>query len=1463
MANSDERLKALLAEKARRQLDPNEAFARRVQQSARTGRALVDDPNEAFARQVQQSARTGRALVDRGPVDSPDSVYLTPQERQQYVNAVGEAGSSFLGALGSGNLAAVPLAALNLFQQARIGNRVREAFGGLAGFDPVAPLPGGGVLDPSMPERTFLEEWPLMAAQGAASISAPVGLGGRMALGAVENVGQGVVLGDIQKPEDALFAGVLGAAMPALHAGASRVWKAVKGESPAALREPLRERMEKLLQMEAPTRDVAASSATEPSMVNNAVRETRPSSPEIPATPTAPSVRAQRQAQTTLKDAMLKAVAEDPVHSSPTREVMGGVDPKTLFQDFTTSERIARIEQQANEFMQPLDEARAASPTQREFQRAAPEATEPTLIEKSLQEGNQTRVGETPGAARVPERTQRVDMEELPSYLEPTVVKKQKGRANWKTVRVAHDPSAYDMTDVPHRTLEMESSDLEKMGYPLIGGGAPTTKENRMFQLKDMLAQPKTEEFKGPLTPLSTRAAKPFEEVTADLQGVRGKPGVVRLRDLHLENLDASDRRWVENEIRAGRWGRALQAEMGASGSGPAFPQDIHGRSHQRAWPAGVEAWVQNPAALPQKIVPSPEHLKDLVPPTVDFEMRFDPRTVEMPRGVGTPGSFPADIPIHPEMRDFGVKMKNQLRENQGLLAWASKQLSLPENRAASEVASFIRSWEASKHLQDVQTAQRYKLLRPAVKNNRLVSDFVRQNKNPPKAGARLIRIEELPEEVQNLFKAGFEQMRAQRNELIEAGMFDASTIRKMQALEERGLQWLHRDYHAFMHGRFRADPSKLEAAVNGLVKDAKGKLSFEQAQAEVLAFLDGDAGVPFQQRWRQSKLNKEILTKRSSIPPYLRQVVGEIHDPAFVFATSMGELERLHRQWKVSKSFIEQPGFKGRFWDDVYREGLHYKPVGNPALDAIGNKRMYGEFAGKYVTPEMYEALMQAPSAKVQNVFARVGSALSAVFKTAKIGLSPLTYVRDFVSNSTNAAAAGLPLWHPRTYGRIGQALEAMKAHSESFKTIGTKGGKAGHNPGLWVQWALEDTGIRSGMGAEFAGGSGARAIAARLFEQHKGGDIGSLLERTWKLVNEKHAKLGHVKDAMDNVWRLAVYMEQVSKGKERLGLSIRDARARAASIVNENFASSGSVGHGVRDFARGPFGSVAPFLTWAVDNVRVHKNWLRNSMNVKGLSKGLRSGEGTAQGLNVLLQYGGIAGLFETLRRVNNFTDDDVAAADASLRQNYIENNPLREYLPWRDSMGRPQVVSLGAMFPTATFLRGDPNASWVVRAMGNMAMIPFESAYAEDRVRGLFSSVGMTSPAFKRTPLPDTELRSVLGQIYDFGQTGLERDAINIARRTKLYGQLRRFEEPLTPGQAASRLSGFNVEPIGAQMQAGQRIETAGKAHQAQSDIRRIDRTPEGEEDKVRQKQVVRERLEALRSEQLRRQKAKTRR
>lgn len=845
-----------------------------------------------------------------------------------------------------------------------------------------------------------------------------------------------------------------------------------------------------------------------------------------------------------------------------------------------------------------------------------------------------------------------------------------------------------------------------------------------------------------------------------------------------------------------------------------------------------------------------------------EIQAKLDPRTVETP-GAPVTGGLPADVDIPGAALEDAKFALERMRENRNptALQELAKKFALPEFRAGPLVGAAIRSYKAAVHIQNVQVERLFPQLRKAYKaagpeGQKLIRRYFHQSVSPESAKGPLVPVQALPEPFRNLFQQGMEQNAFYRNDLAKAGYFSPEQLADMTKAAQVGQEWLHRDYMAMLDGTYLPKPQLLDEAIRFLVKIGKGKVSFDAARAELVNIMTGEQNAARRiQRFQASQLNKEILKGRGNIPPVIRKVLGEVHDPAYVTASTMSELERLWRQHKVSEAFTA-PEYKGTIWDDKPTRNMHDTRVWDDNLDEAGNRRQFGMFAGKWVAPQLYEAILQGPAPALQSTVSRVLAWFTGAFKTAKVAMSPVTYMNNWISNSAYAAAAGLPVWNARFVPRLVQSARALKAYGDTFLTPREGAPKTG-NDAQWVQWALEDGALIPGTGSEF-GGSQARVIAQQFLRDPKAGIVG-FLQSGWDGFQRAKAKAGSFYDALDSHWRLAVYIEQVTKARERLGLPMSQARARAARIINNNFASSGTVGQGVREMGR-QVGFLAPFMTWHADNIRVHAGWLANSgrglrpkdmagKSIPGADLDVLSGEGSAQALNVALHYGLISGLFTALRYAYGFSDSEIAAAEAKLKQSYRQNNPeaVRQWLPWRDEKGRAQVVSLVPLFPSAMFLKGDPNRSLLSRAMTNMVLGFVQSAAAEDPVKRALASLGLGEADYRPETLPGQEGRSAVEAAWNYLEPGIIRDIRNVSERLGATEASRKWQEKYTPGQAVAAFSPLKVEPVGRQSAESERRRGAAETREMMGVQGKVNRSVMTQDEKGRVKEAARRALE----------------
>ncbi len=787
---------------------------------------------------------------------------------------------------------------------------------------------------------------------------------------------------------------------------------------------------------------------------------------------------------------------------------------------------------------------------------------------------------------------------------------------------------------------------------------------------------------------------------------------------------------------------------------------------------------------------------------------------------------------------DAVARFQKEAAASKGFLQSLMKMASLPEQRAAPLAASAIRGWEAAKRMQDIVMPIYYKQFRAAearmTPGERMLAEkFIAQNVSPERVlneGHTQLPESVLPREFLDLYKRGMADMERYRDDLIASGMFTEAQVDRMEALKQNGFAWLHRDFKMFGDNKWEPRTHLVADAIKDLAK--KSKITHDEAVSYIQDLLGSHGEGSVQQRFGRSRLNKEILKGREDISPSLRALMGEVHNPSFVLASSMSEIERMWRQLKASETFTA-PDYKGQIWDDKAGAAMHPSPIPD-------DKQAYAAFAGKFVTPELREAIMEAPVAKQQHALTRMWSTFNKAFKTAKVTLSPVTYAINYLSNLTNMAGAGLPMWHSRFAPRQMQAARSLYEfyHEVNRKPSAALTGRPGE--ARWAEMMLEDGAHRPGMGSD-AGGSEAKAIMRRYLRE-PGDGISGLLDAGSQLMAEGGAKAGAFYDALDSVPRLAVYIEQVTKGLKS-GMPMQDARLRAARLVNENFVSSGNQSHAVRAVA-GHVGVVNPFMLWGADNLRVHYNWVRNAAKGNRLMEGnavrakenlpgLNSGTGGAQAFNVLLHYGLVAGMFKALKYFNSVTDADEAEGEKMLGNSFSKYNPLRTWALGRDEKGRMQALSYGNIFPSNVFLKGaDPTkpGDVLTHALWNSVSGWTDGSLGSQTIAQAAKEWGIPADSgYKPDILPGQEGEKGLQSAYELMEPGILTLIRNGARKAQIAGLLRKGEEPTTTAQSIWNMNPitapFKIEPAGLRSGSARRVSDVAENRNLVNNQKRI--------------------------------------
>lgn len=761
--------------------------------------------------------------------------------------------------------------------------------------------------------------------------------------------------------------------------------------------------------------------------------------------------------------------------------------------------------------------------------------------------------------------------------------------------------------------------------------------------------------------------------------------------------------------------------------------------------------------------------------------------------------------PIHPEQLNAMQRAAKALGDrSKEFTDRLKKELSLPENRAGEEAAYAIRQLNAVRQMNDHAVKQVFPELRASMKgqNSKSVQQTIGQLRDlmdnidlhdvrsltdaADKAGM-------LEASLPDAFRHNYAKVKAANQEmlkyLIDRGWLSAEAARDAALKMQLGIPWLHREFLSILDKRWKPPEDVYNKTIDEVMRRNKS-LSPELARQQLDHFLNefkGQVakGKSFRDAFLKASAGNDALKARS-MPEWLRPFLGVINDPSFVVAQSFGELNRMYHQALVTDA-MTKPEFKGTVWSDKPALNMHPERLGQ-GMETHEAKKMYGEFAGKYVTPEVHEALHDASGPVINGMMHEMASGFVNIFRASKVLTSPTTIARNFLGNFMYQMAAGIPphRW-PLLFTRAVRSMSDWGRHGQPIIS-------AAEQPGMakWTQMAVEDGALRPGRGYDVQG-SELRHLVKYVIDRPDAGALKPMFDTYGKFIN----KLGAVYSVMDDVHRLMAYMHTVETGLG-MGMSDAQARARASATVNRYFASGASVGPAFKKLGNYGAGVVNPFMAFQVDNARVFKNVIQDA--AKGNVGPL---------IRVALATGSIYGLGSMLRTKYGISDQDVASAEAARTPYMTENNPFPLYLPWRTNEGYIHMANIEAVNPFYMYLKGsgdikDPK-NLAGRIGTNLVLGLVNSGMIEPFVKGQLGKLGAPAQStYNENVLPSQEGMASVQALWDTMKPTYFKQFMDTMRKAQLAGHLRQGEEPLTPGEAAGKLLGgmdvAGIEKVG---------------------------------------------------------------
>jgi hypothetical protein len=775
----------------------------------------------------------------------------------------------------------------------------------------------------------------------------------------------------------------------------------------------------------------------------------------------------------------------------------------------------------------------------------------------------------------------------------------------------------------------------------------------------------------------------------------------------------------------------------------------------------------------------------------------------EPPRPAATQQSGPpVSAPLQPTDLDemfhaLAAQSQKLLAADTGLRARFLKQFSLPEFRGDELLGQAVRSVNASRAIGDFQMQRLYPALQRVIEklpsvDRATVQKVITQLRDRK---ATVADLNKLPAEFRALFDQMHREQQAQLVELAKGGYFGPQELATISQNLKKGLLHLHRSYQAFYARRSWKPPEDAIVRAAKFIAESMG-MDPVQANARVRAVLKTAAeGEGFQNVQQMLGAFRDAgLVKARTLPPPLHALLGVVNDPAFVVAETASQMSSMYHLMMRTRALLA-PDLEGKVWAQQWVPGMDERPLWNEQMSPAQNKRLFGELAGKFVHPALRQSMLDAPAPLVENFARDFAHKVTGWFATAKVLTSPVTWARNIISNGLYLTASGVPVWRQPVL--MAKAFRSILAGQKRLSASLAQGHE-------WLQMALEDGAVRPGRGTDL-GGSEARAIAENVLRSKPDGLMG-FWDSAMRMMQKGQLKLGKTYELFDSAARLAAYMHHVEAGRQRLGLSPQQARSHASHIVNRYFATGAGAAPIFRELSRSSLG-LAPFIGWHVDNLRVAKNILADSM--KGdLGPLMRTAAWMAAPMVAAYMA----------RQLYGITDSDVAAGERALKGSWRDRQGLHDWLPVRGKDGRlVYAVSFDGLNPFALFLRGAPQMSIPQRVAASIVQGMVQSGSMEPWVNDQLASLGVTPQEYEPPLLPGQEGWKAASGVAQFMEPALMRQFRTVARKAQLdLGQpLRPTEEPQGLGEALlTTFSPIGIEKVGERTQRGAQKQLRGE-------------------------------------------------
>lgn len=703
---------------------------------------------------------------------------------------------------------------------------------------------------------------------------------------------------------------------------------------------------------------------------------------------------------------------------------------------------------------------------------------------------------------------------------------------------------------------------------------------------------------------------------------------------------------------------------------------------------------------------------------------------------------------------------------------------------------------------------------------------------------------------------------------LINLGMLqEGQSVKELLANQEDDIGYLTQMYyrHLLPPGDWKRIAVKDKAGMAALVSAIKndvystGKYKHRtDAQRTALAerhldFLLGDPEKMAEMKANPESAFKNIMTEagaslkaKKDLRWWEKAALGEIDNPFVRMAETRARQKQLVLQGELWKAVSENPKLA------VHEDAASPQQI-KDWVEVPREPNKYGRAAGMLVSPETWEAMVQAPRAQ-RGISNFVTKSLNAIKFGQTVG-NPGSWVTNFISNAQGAVLSNMvnPFASPYAIGKgMLEFSRDLQAHKRAPGVLGdVRRNRFMRMMELGVVGSDYST-------AEFRESA---ALWNKALEQEAGtfnGKVNPLemFPAMLKKATKTKESLARYYGSIDTMWKYAIGLNGLKKGGVDLDTGLLANKAKALRFIGDRYMPGMSdenilkqvelemasrihkstpmldrVGSGVAKAGQAA-GVVNPYI-------KVQAEMLRNYAT---LPKRILTEPGMAANM---LGYGTLVGslyfLNKELRNANGINQEEVDRAFASAPPALARFKPGAMALPWRTAQGRVSLIDLTQLFEPLTYLRGNPETSAGVRILQNMVMAPVSGSLLEPELQNMLATGGYADPAYQNTvpPVWQQSGARLLGEALKRVGPGIIRNTYNTLERGGIGFEAagRRGPDQLPqslPVTGANLLLGPNrIQEVGGEAAETRAIQQAAAAlKQAERELNNIGPMNEGQ-------------------------------